>query len=498
MNYLREINAFVDWLETNPLDAITQALWFHLMTINYKCNSQGWFAVANLTLRAKLGVDKKTIIKHRNILIQKQLIEYKNQGKTAGRYKMVPVSARMEGINPQEQGPREDGKDNPTYPAPTEKAVGNSSRFQTQEENTGINNHAFQEPEQNTRQNSFSLRASGQMAGESNPAFQVDGGGAGGSNPPAWEPYKNNGEINPPGPELTGVIPKEVHPAGASGPDECPPTGGNTPLIPGPTGEMGGNAPPIRGAIENAGGNIPPTRGPTQNIGGNIPPIQGPTGDIGGNNPPIRGLTEDTGGNNPPIREPIEDMGGNIPPIQGPTGDTGGNIPPIRPPIREPIQARIRAPNRSAPAKSGPAKPNEKEPNQAIYINKYIAKDKKYINKYIYTIFEHWNAQQIITHRKLSDRQKGQIQARLAEGYTMGEILEAITNYAEVVRGEEHYWTHKWRLDEFLARGLDKFKSESDPKTNFLKDKTKAPNRAQGGANKYAGYVNRTIGYDDL
>ncbi|MBM7855869.1 hypothetical protein JOC37_002290 [Desulfohalotomaculum tongense] len=61
MNYLREINAFVDWLETNPLDAITQALWFHLMIINYKCNFQGWFAVANLTLRAKLGVDKKTL-----------------------------------------------------------------------------------------------------------------------------------------------------------------------------------------------------------------------------------------------------------------------------------------------------------------------------------------------------------------------------------------------------------------------------------------------------
>ncbi|MBM7855868.1 hypothetical protein JOC37_002289 [Desulfohalotomaculum tongense] len=119
----------------------------------------------------------------------------------------------MEGINPQEQGLREDGKDNPTYPAPTEKAVGNSLRFQTQEENTGINNHAFQEPGQNTRQNSFSLRASGQIAGESNLAFQVDGGGAGGSNPPAWEPYKNNGEINPPGPEPTGVIPKEVHPA---------------------------------------------------------------------------------------------------------------------------------------------------------------------------------------------------------------------------------------------------------------------------------------------
>ncbi|WP_092484725.1 hypothetical protein [Desulfoscipio geothermicus] len=78
----------------------------------------------------------------------------------------------------------------------------------------------------------------------------------------------------------------------------------------------------------------------------------------------------------------------------------------------------------------------------------------------------------------------------------MGEILEAIDNYAEVVHGDDYYWTHKWRLDEFLLRGLDKFKSESDPRTNFLKDKSKAPGRAQGGVSKYTGYVNRTVGYD--
>ena len=107
MNYLREMNAFVDWLETNPLDAMTQVLWFHLMAINNKCNWPEWFAVANLTLQAKLGADKKTIIKQRNVLVQKGLIAYKNQGREAGRYKMLSVDARMGGNIPPNLPPNE-------------------------------------------------------------------------------------------------------------------------------------------------------------------------------------------------------------------------------------------------------------------------------------------------------------------------------------------------------------------------------------------------------
>ncbi len=311
MNYLREINAFVDWLETNPLDAITQALWFHLMAINNKCNWPEWFAVANLTLQARLGVDKKTVIKHRNILIQKKLIEYKNQSKTAGRYKMLSVSARMGGINPPPREPQEYGRGSPLYRWP--------------EENTG------------------------------------------------------------------------------------------------------GNSPPLRVAEDPVSGNIP------------LEP------------------------------EPTAGAGGNFPPIRGPAQDTGGSIPPNRPPTRGPDRSPLDKPNQT--------KPNEED---------------------LYTIFRHWNAQRIITHRKLSDKQKGHIRARLAEGYTVDEILEAIDNYAAVLHGDEYYWTHRWRLDEFLLHGLDRFKSASDPRTNFLKDKSKAPRRAQGGVNKYAGYANRTVTYHDL
>lgn len=108
MNYIREMNAFVDWLETNPLDAITQALWYHLMAISNKCNWPQWFTVANRTLQAKLGVDKKTVIRHRHLLVQKNRIEYKSQGKReAGKYRLIPFGGENRGNAPPNQGPNE-------------------------------------------------------------------------------------------------------------------------------------------------------------------------------------------------------------------------------------------------------------------------------------------------------------------------------------------------------------------------------------------------------
>lgn len=97
MNYIAEMNAFMNWLDTNPLDATTQALWFHIMAI---ANKSGWpkdFTIANLTLMAKINVSENTLNKHRNILIQKGRIEYKNQGKQkAGKYRLIPFTSNNE------------------------------------------------------------------------------------------------------------------------------------------------------------------------------------------------------------------------------------------------------------------------------------------------------------------------------------------------------------------------------------------------------------------
>jgi len=77
VNYLKQINAFYDWLETNSMSASCISLWHALMAIN---NKAGWtkeFTVAISTLEAKTGLGRKTIVRCRNTLEQKGLIEWK-------------------------------------------------------------------------------------------------------------------------------------------------------------------------------------------------------------------------------------------------------------------------------------------------------------------------------------------------------------------------------------------------------------------------------------
>lgn len=214
MNYIAEINAFHEWLETHPIDATTQALWFHLMAIANKCGWPEWFTVANTTLQAKLRVDKKTVIRHRNILIREELIRYKKGlNRQAGKYALLLVSSATRGNIPPEMGPKRD---------------------QT------------------------------------------------------WN-------------------------------------------------QLGDH-----------------------------------------------------------------------------------------------------------------------------YINKTKTKQ-----DHIYSVFDHWNTKNIIKHKKLTDKLASHINARLKDGYTADEIIGAIDNYATVLHGEDYFWTYKWTLEQFLTRGLDRFRSENKPLDNF-------------------------------
>lgn len=96
MNYIAEMTAFTDWLETNPLEPSAQTLWFHLLVISNKSGCPEWFTVANITLMAKVGISEKSLSKHRNALIQKGRLIYKNQGKQqAGKYQLVHLTGNI-------------------------------------------------------------------------------------------------------------------------------------------------------------------------------------------------------------------------------------------------------------------------------------------------------------------------------------------------------------------------------------------------------------------
>lgn len=89
-------------------------------------------------------------------------------------------------------------------------------------------------------------------------------------------------------------------------------------------------------------------------------------------------------------------------------------------------------------------------------------------NVYI-DIFNHWNQQNIIAHKQLSDDMRAAI-IRTLRSYEAEEIKTAISNYAEILRGEQYFFKYRWTLKDFLKRGIDKFANLEIAKSNFRKE----------------------------
>ena len=96
MNYILEIKAFEQWLETHYLPILPQLLWYKLM---YLCNRSGWsewVTVDNLRLMAALQMSREaTLIKARGELIKAGLIEYQKGKKgSPNRYRMISLAEK--------------------------------------------------------------------------------------------------------------------------------------------------------------------------------------------------------------------------------------------------------------------------------------------------------------------------------------------------------------------------------------------------------------------
>ncbi|PRO41072.1 DnaD domain protein [Bacillus sp. LLTC93] len=114
MNYLKEINGFMRWLETTELKPTTQALWFHLMDINNGCGWKDWFTVPNSRLYSRLGVSEKTMIEHRKILIEHGRIEYKPRGTGAGSYRIISLENKASIAPVPDEEPEKPKEEKPT------------------------------------------------------------------------------------------------------------------------------------------------------------------------------------------------------------------------------------------------------------------------------------------------------------------------------------------------------------------------------------------------
>ena len=92
----------------------------------------------------------------------------------------------------------------------------------------------------------------------------------------------------------------------------------------------------------------------------------------------------------------------------------------------------------------------------------------------ILLVFSFWNEQKIITHKKLTDKIKAKIKAKLSD-YSLEDIKQSIVNYKKILEGKEYFWSYKWTLEDFLQRGLEKFMSWEVCSQNYLTEKSKKP-----------------------
>jgi hypothetical protein len=93
--------------------------------------------------------------------------------------------------------------------------------------------------------------------------------------------------------------------------------------------------------------------------------------------------------------------------------------------------------------------------------------NKKNISKDIFKeIFDFWNLKKIKPHRKLTEAMEKKIRTKLKD-YTKDEILQSISNYAEILHGDEYRWDYAWTLEDFLQRGFEKFTDLKIAKNNY-------------------------------
>ena len=91
MNYIREINAFYDLLQLQPMSSGQIALWHALVSICNKLSWAEWFSAPNQALEVRSGLSRQSVVSARNHLKQLGLIDFRTRGTKSTLYKIVSL-----------------------------------------------------------------------------------------------------------------------------------------------------------------------------------------------------------------------------------------------------------------------------------------------------------------------------------------------------------------------------------------------------------------------
>lgn len=92
MNYIAVLNSFWDSVGTNPLSTGQVSLYVALLHVNNRSNWIEWFTVPNQVLSVLTGLSRSGILKARNELKQRGLIDFREKGTKATLYKMLTIA----------------------------------------------------------------------------------------------------------------------------------------------------------------------------------------------------------------------------------------------------------------------------------------------------------------------------------------------------------------------------------------------------------------------
>ena len=87
-------------------------------------------------------------------------------------------------------------------------------------------------------------------------------------------------------------------------------------------------------------------------------------------------------------------------------------------------------------------------------------------------IFDYWNEEKIIIHRKLDQATESSINARLKDN-SVDEIRDSIHYYSVILKSDDYRWNYAWTLKDFMQKGFELFKDWDIAHKNYYIGKEK-------------------------
>ncbi len=98
MNYIAIINSFWDSATTNPLSTGQVSLYFALLHVCNRSNWTEWFQAPNQVLSVLTGMSRSGILKARNELKQRGLIDFRERGTKTTVYCITIANSKQVGV----------------------------------------------------------------------------------------------------------------------------------------------------------------------------------------------------------------------------------------------------------------------------------------------------------------------------------------------------------------------------------------------------------------